>query len=882
MATAIELIGADGLGPAKADAAARVLAYAKRRTAAGATIHRDDAATECDISYGTVTRVLKRLENDGSVIRLAGRDGWIAAEELIPTLRHTGVTLADLLDLARKNTSECTVAKRGRQALHVSRDLVSLTPGQLADVERLVALIARNHPRANGDPAAITDGAFTWDNRANQGRGGWALVERVRSWAEEEHRAKHESRQSRTPQERRVAWHPDLASDTVRDYQGAANNLLHLAATHGWISRSPLSGGLGGTLYAPCWVPIIDRWFRWLKRRGGATNPRRTFIGCRTLALYATRIGGRNMRTTDWLAVRYALERDAASNALSRTNFEAARYVWRHAVSSLGGLALKAYEWRLKNDDPVSLVSMRAIDDAAVVETTLADRDFSSWVLPDGRAAAGLVEGRYGLRRWAAWSTLDDMLLRRQAEPLPSREWVFPSSIVERRKDKRPEQVTQSTLQTRLRLFAFLAGYAAREHGVDWTSADGLLRLADPELIDAFITWTLERPADPRGDRRTQLFQIVRTMAWLVNGFLAGQAKLAGDEPLHERLREWYHRLEKIAQEDSRPRRKRLDEVIARVLATANGWKGYDGEDGLKKIGRLTGLLERDLLDLAGGRTIAQQLEDLGRSAWCPSRQWATTLRMIVVLLVVQRIPLRGRTVANLKMEHWVASPVGAEQQERAHEGDLHPWEGAISLEIPGPAMKGKRPFSPPLILAENVLTSDHPGSSAHEAALRRDLLQLWFCRGGGRDICRTRTDPVSGQQVLLDVPWVFPDAIGEAGDTAVLPRNRNAGARVERRGRKSRNASKPGLWTRSRLSAAFGRAARRHARALAINLGALRRVHGALGFHVVRRLFGSYWAPKNLLVTSRLMDHKSIALTANVYCAQDVRTMSLDVAAAP
>lgn len=885
MAAAIEPELPVGVDVDMSEVDARALAYARQQTSKGNPVHLSDVAKECSIRFAHAGKVLRRLEARGHLLAMAGQDGWVASSVLTGTPPSQRTSLAMLLELARAHTDPAAVPRRGRQAMHASRDIDSLTPGQLADVERLVALVARYYPGAGGDPHAVSGVACSWDLAGNQGRGGWALVEQVREWAKEEHRLKHEARQSRVPANRREQWSALLAEDTVRDYQGAANNLLHLAATHGRIARSPLNGGFGDTLYAPCWAPTINRWSRRIGRRGGAANPRRCFVGCRTLALYATKLGGRDVRSTDWLAVRRAMMTDVATGALARWAYDAARYVWRIVLETLGarfGLGA-SYAWPLKTDNPLSLVTAQAVTAATVVDVGMAERDFSSWVLPGGDYASGLVEGPYGLRRWAAWSTLNEMLLRRQEEPLPPRVWGFPSSIVDRRADERPILIAETTLQSRLRFVNHLAGYAARERGIDWTCADGLLALSDADLVDAFVGWMIVRPKDPRGDGMTQLSHIVRTMAWVVNGFLVGQAKLAGDDELVAELRDRYHRLERIAQEIPRPDHKDLRKVAAAVLATSDGWKGTDGVDGIKKIGRLVTLLEHELTELAQGRAIDEQIADVTSGAWEPGPQWAKTLRLMIVLLVGQRVPLRGRTMSRLELQHWYANPVDATQQLLAGAGQLMPWQGALGLQIPGSLMKSKRGFAPPLILAENVVTPDHDGSAAHEVAIRRDLLELWFCVNGGRDVCRTATDSATGKSIRLDVPWLFPDALGD-GYYAEHSRPTGAAASSTRqeRGRKRRDLRHPGLWTRGRLSAAFGRAVRRHAVELGINLKALRQIKGSLAFHVLRRLFGSFWAPRNLLVTSRLLDHTKVTLTATIYCAQDVRSMSLDAAALP
>ena len=859
--------------------------YARERAAEGAPVHIADVVRDLGWSRGYTGDVLQRATKQGRLIRLAARDGWVAADAVVATTARRRIALADLVTLARSRVRADVVGRRGRQALHASRDVEALSLSQLADIERLSALVLRHTHEAGGDAERVLDGAFTWDARANAGRGGWALAARVRTWAEAEHRAKHDARRA-AGRGALPAWTPALAVATVRDYVGAANNLLHLAATAGLINRSPLAGGgPGGVLYAPSWVPALSRWTRWLRHRGGAPNPRRVHVGARTLAVEATRLGGRDVRTTDWLAVRRALESGYRAGTITRTNYEAARYVWRGACQALQRrLALTAeYTWPIAGDTRVALASESAIRAGAGLGTAAPESDFDGWVTADGRPARGLVEGSFGLRAYVAWSTTPDHLRRHASPPLGLRTWASESSITaKRRKGAVPSLVSRATLETRLRHLARVAGFAERERGVDWTTAD-LRTLVDPALVDAYVAWTHRLPPDPRGDRTSQLGDTVRTLAWMINGFLCSQAALAADGGLVTTLGAWYHRLEGIANEQPRPAHTRWRDVAAHVVATAQAWRGSDGVEGLVKIGRLIEALEGDLRSAAGGRSTAQQIDALQRGEWAPPRAWATTLRLIVVLLVAQRVPLRGETMVTLSREMWRSTPAGAEQAELAAKDRLDCWLGALGLEIPGQCMKSKRGFAPPLIRAEDVVAEDQPGSPARERGLRRPLLQLWFMDGGGRDICRTGVDPVAGTTILHDVPWLLPDASVPDPSGAQNP-VRHAAART-RRGPRRRDrvrAAAPHQWTRAALSDAFRRAVLRHAAVLRIDVRALKRLRGALRFHVLRRLFGTYWAPRNLLWTSRLLDHRQIALTAAIYVAQDERTMSLDVAAEP
>ena len=868
------------VGETLSDARRRALmVYATTRTSEGSAIHHADTAAALQCRRATAGKSLQRAEQDGILVKLAGRDGWIAAAPLAPAM--TRVTLAGLLELARSRTTSTAIAHRGRRALHESHDIDCITPGQCADIERVVWLILRHERFAAGDAARVGDGSFDWDARANGGRGGWALCAKVRAWAEDEHRAKFEARAARSGGPS-VAWTPRLALATVRDYAGAAGNLLHLAATGGMISRSPLAGGgAAGTLYAPCWVPVIERTVRWIGAHADAANPRRRYVGARTIAVIATQVGGRRLRSTDWCRVREALESAREDGTIPRARYEAARYVWRAVVSALRTRfdVPATLDWPLPADTRVSLVSAAAIRAAGLIDVAPANRDFSEWTTLDGMPATALVESEYGLRLFAAWSTVDALGLRLSASALPPRAWALESSVApQRRKGKAPLQVSGTTLESRMRTIGRLAGFAARECGVDWRTGD-LRVLVNPDLLEKYAQWTRTLPTDTRGTRNHSLRDAIMTMAWLGNGFLSSQAQRRGESEWVETLGAWYHALEQLARAISIAKQKHWHLVRASVIEIADTWRGYDGVDGLQKVSALIACLEADLCLTAHGRSLDAQRAAILSGTWRPSTTWSRTLRLMCVLVIAQRVPLRGNTVALTTVDMWTSTPVGRRQQEAAAAQRLPRWEGALALDLPGHIMKSGRAFKPPLILPEHVSEDSSSGCSVRETGLRRDLWELWLMPGGGRDVCRTVRHPVTGVRELLDVPWLFPDPVRAAvlasGTARLAPVVAKKGPK-----RNGSAAAADGLWSRHALSAAFKRAVIRHARSLMIDVKRLRATRGATGFHTIRRLFGTWWASSHLVWCSRLLDHTSVETTLRIYVGIDERSMSLVVGA--
>lgn len=857
-----------------ADRLQRIERYATDRGLLGQAVRPIDLVRDLDISTGTVAaNLLGKLEAEGKLQRLALRDGWLARSA---NVAPPSCTIEDLLELARTHTKDDHTARKGRQADDVNRDVWALTSGQFEDIERLAALI-RRHTTETTPPARLQPTDLMWDETADGGRGGWGIQRRVKEWAELEHRSAHETRS------RPERWSPKLAGATVSKLRGAANNLLFLAATHGLIPRSPRNTGGPSCTYDPAWTPIIERWTRWIVLHAKASNHGRVTAGAKVLARYASRIGYRNVAHADWTAVRDSIVADHSAGCLTSNAFLAARYAYRFARAGIrqrldvqldeGGT--DRLGWPTTAEDRITLVPQSAIDAAALVDVSMSQRDFSGWHMLDGRFPLALVDGYYGLRAWAAWSTVRTSQLASHQPPLPPRVWKeMPTARRRRRMNRVPLRCSAATLAGRLRMLAHIAGYATTTLRMDWAQND-LEALCDPRIIDGYVCWSEDRPADGRGDRHAVLRQTVLTVAWLVNGFLQARAAqqlaeaegnadsvatMAARERI-ERFTRWYRLLEAKVGEMVEPRHTKPEEVAAHIVAIAEGWRGSDQIDGLHKIDRLVDCLVNVAIIEGRGLSLDAQYGQILAGTWVPTDAWARAIRLATLLIVLQRIPLRGRTCSELALSAWQNSAVagGPSAPQR--------WEGAIRLEVSGTLMKGRRAFNPAMILPRDV------GSPNAERGLRREVLRLWFCDGGARDHCRTALDPVTGRPVRHDVDWLFPDLLRDPEPRRPSALRRRTTARIAQ---PDERAADFGQWKRPAISNAFRAAVICHAQALCLDVGHLKRLHGALRIHTVRRLFGSYWAPRRLIETSRLLDHRDPVFTAARYCAQDERTMSL------
>ena len=446
-----------------------------------------------------------------------------------------------------------------------------------------------------------------------------------------------------------------------------------------------------------------------------------------------------------------------------------------------------------------------------------------------------------------------------------------------------------------MRLIAYAAGVAATSCTIDWTR-DDLETLCDPAVIRAVVEYSERNQGDTRGDGRAQRRQLVLTIAWLVNGFLLGRAaqdladaQTSGDA---EAMRNAEARATRLSGCRTVPWRRwptnspkpitRIGGVWPLAFARSNGMARERRGRRLEEDGRLIDALVDDACEAAGGLSLDEQCARIQAGTFRGNDAWARATRLATVLVVAQRIPLRANTFAQLERGMWRTGATGTARGRTAFAS----WEGAPRLEIPGVLMKSDNDFAPSLLLPEQV------GEPAYEQAIRRPLLQVWFCDGGARDYCRTTRDPITGEVTRHDVPWLFPDllsgddqdgvpddaAVGAEDDDDIAQASGPEVGRLQQSG----GSVPPGMWTRAALSRAFGAAVLRHADRLCVDPDRLRELRGALGFHTVRRLFASFWAVRRLIYCCRMLDHADIVTTVRIYTSQDERTISLDVDADP
>lgn len=768
-----------------------------------------------------IAKIFAAFQCDGRLHSLGHKMGFARTGAVTP-----GATLKDLMDLAAPKVNRARKARRGRPSIEESRRLDELSEGQWKDINTMARLVAE---AVTGDPLnwrAVGPEYFSWDESAGDGAAGeWKLIREVERWATE--------RARRTAAATGSSWDRTQSESMVKKYCGAAARLLDLAVTHGRLSPT-LRHSRAYEVYAAEWVPFIESWSRRLGRRQRAAEG--TFIklrrGCRTLALYATRAGSLAPEKVDWPAIRDAIQRDFERGAIKYDTMTWARFVYRaiRAIRRIPGS-----EWEMAQPRRTTLVPKAAIRLAA----RSGRPDFSGWVLSDGRPATALVEGHYGLRPWVSWATLPTSRQLERAG-LPRREWPDPTAEERRRLRRRPDLFKLSTpvVENRLNGFALLAGWAAEHRGIDWAMTDATA-LVTPDLAHDFATWLAQRRGDPEGGSALAS-QTLFALATFASPFLEARAHQSGDLERARLLRKQSDELKELAIAVQAEGQKRIQYI-------ASLWDAGTGRGGWSRLLELRDLLIEEIEE-AGGSAVADQITAIRSGHFHPRSPvtWAIAVRAAVLITLVRRIPLRVRAISSMTRVHWRSS---APSMDRS--GDwTEPWEGAIRTEFPSALMKGGRPFAPYLIRPEKL------GDPHQERLLRRDVLELYFMAEGARDeILRVDGVPVPSE-------YVFPALARRGG------READQDARVEN-----------GLrWDEGSLSEHFSTLVLRYAERLGMDVDALKAEWGATSIHVIRLLYGTSWAPRRLLETSRMLHHANVGITERRYCGVDASMIDLEI----
>jgi len=776
--------------------------------------------------------------SNGSLVSLGRQRGFARTGAT-----GSAATLADLVALAERRRDESFEPEGGPRE---KRAIKAISTGQFDRIEGVARLIAQALTGDKRNWAAVTAENWTWDPGLRGGEGDWVITERVAEWSD--------ARSRRKKMARGKAWTP--ADNTGRsNHVASVRLLLDLAATHGMIERTAAHGP-AWVVHAAEWASVVKRWLRRILGRTDGRSKRKVRQGLRTLARYATQFGALSPGQADWPAIRERIASDHDRGSLSYDQMNWARYAYRHLVE-LG--EIDAPEWPVKQSRRTSLVATAISDDAA------ATGDFSSWTTLDGRPLIGreegLVESPYGLRAWRTWATAARQGELR-AKGLPERKWPDPTATPQqkRRLAREPDFLKLSPTVVEHRLFGInlYAGYLAREHGIDWTRED-LRAMTDPTHVEGFGRY-LARTGSGGRNKSSLASTTFFALATIACPFLEAVAWQRGDEEVAGLMRKRAADLTVDALE------WKLEDGPKDKLAIEGLWD-VTGRGGWATLELLRDALVDEVVRRAGGLGLEEQISALRSGEAEPwGEQWAQAGKLAVLLTVERNVPLRVRSLSELDFSMWknhgkVPRAVGGSDREEPRR-----WEGAIQLVVPGEVMKSGRRFAPWLI-SENAV-----GEPEAERRLCRPLLELYFMKGGMRDellsVCEYAHKGRKGRRVVAHRETYESDRIFPATVRHMRLSPAECDARQDGDGFR---------YDEEALSSWFSSNVLRFGPRVGLDTQSMEEQWGCTTIHVLRLLFGTYWAPRNLKHASTMLAHASTTVTEAMYCATDETTVNLD-----
>lgn len=588
--------------------------------------------------------------------------------------------------------------------------------------------------------------------------------------------------------------------------------------------------------FAPEWKPVVEEWSERAIEANDGAQPKMLEAGVRRLATFAT-ARGELPGSADWGAIREQLETAHEEERLSYHEFQTARRTYRLLQETD---ALNAPEWPNERQR-LSLLPYPAVEAAAN------DGDWRTWLKSGEEPPTDLIGGPYGFDAWRDWSTLRTWKLN-QSDKLPSREYPeFADNSTDRDPDEIFRATSHETLRQRFSCLNRLIGFIAREHPDVAIGDLEPLDLADPGLLEGFADDVRESTGIDADHPNPPFPHIVKdTLSHLKTFalFVHLQAKNRGEADVAEEARDAYHSLSDFERDVDKNLARKKDRAAIRAA-----YRGSDNRPGWLKLSDLVECLLKEAEEAAGGPSIEAQAKELREYnaghlssdslSFERTRTWARRLRSAFLFNLLRLIPLRRGEVRRLTTSMWRSNG-------RSEDWPEGPWSGALEVRIPGRHMKGDSPRYEAAYIATGEV-----GNPKHEAGARRNLLYLWFADGGAREKLLRDSDGVLHQS-----PYLFPaDAAMTSGGNDDL------------------------LWSGSSLRNVFSSAVLRHAERLNLDREQLELLYGATAPHVVRLLFGAFWADhqNKIIAASERLNHASVQTTIEMYVAHDARQETLE-----
>jgi hypothetical protein len=621
------------------------------------------------------------------------------------------VSLADLLAMAEEHV--VTGAGRvGARAKDTSRKVESISPSSLTNMRAMCGTIAEFLGPGQDPDHVLTQVSgeyFIWDDQDED----WSSFLRL---------------------VRQAVKQSGVKRDTGYRYVGAARTLLDLAATHGWIARTPRHQD-GYEPVPAAWSDIHNAWRE--KMLGeGLDRLRRSlmllFEGCARLDEHPT--------DADWEAIIEHMEHWFRGTNLSSSERSSVRRTYR-ALREKGVISGPEWDGRARQREAgISLLSQSEIKWVAQRYGTGPDGTgeglkaairrqrlpWKGWEAYED----GLVSGPYGLRRALLAFTAGAGNAR--LLELPSRA-TFPRVRI-RGTTRRSEKAWRvATAEKNLSLLLHVAGWMARERDVDWSKCD-LRTLLDLDLVEAYLREAYASDdfitLDSARDR-------VQILARLASPYAEKVALDDGDDALADRMQQvsmklsstvavdgdpsWMTTLKQdLAEEDheavQRRKARRIEEVWTNQQTAADyAYRQLRRvrDFTLQVLGADYGPLAEQVAAIAGGNTASFD------------RKWAGRIRDALYWQDQLVVPLRAATSRRLNLG------------DRKHTADYDRIFAHIS------AKKMKSP--------ENG--DFQPNYTRGADGYCRDLYRLYVMSGGARDVLVSTGSGTVGKVDAFYVP---------------------------------------------------------------------------------------------------------------------------------
>lgn len=802
-------------------------------------------------------RLLRELTSAGKTICPKSPKGgylWLSQN-------REAVSLDTLLSCAQRHVDDTATIAPGAKGGGHRRTVPSITSSGLTKITTVVRLICEGIAREQApscadhvepvSPAAVAGAHFEWD----ESREDWALVARVRDWTDE--RAHRKAATSGKVLDRqKLKASRDKNVDAIR-------LLLNLADTHGILGTTTRRSAATSAE----WLQFARSHVDAIVQANDGVNREGLSNGLCVLGKWAANLNYFVPATTDWNHVRTTICNARQAGKILECSFSDARQAYR-LLRRLGRIT--AGEWPGALGKRHGLFDARALRAVTtdVSRATLHSRaalDFSAWTLPDGQMAESLVEGRFGLRRAIDWMMREESLLISLS--LPPR--CFPQMEQRPADAKRQHRAQRSTennayylkpgtVRGRLERINSYLGWIVQHHKDLPLTLESVL---DYDLIRDWAAATAQRRGRDDGSYPTVVRATLGDLAIIANPCLAAMALQDGVND--GRGGEWTADHEMAAKfqlvgDQLRHLRHAKHEEAAKnreEIVRAWGSKAFEDErDAWHQLYRLLRAQMDEMAQEANGLSLVEQVEAIRAGNLRRTQRWAVAARMAIAIYVLRRVPLRARALCGLTLKMWKNSATLANDRIDA----LEPWEGAIQLVIPHVLNKNGKPFSPWLISPKEATGDD--------ALTYRALLEVYFMNGGAREYLCTynvRTPGGDVSEIVGECGFVFP----------VIARRSVTGLDA--------GASLPSVpsWAPGDLSQHFAAFVMERAEQLQMNVNALRSNRGSTSIHVIRLLYGTFWAPKDLMRASAMLHHKNALITAKLYCTSSETVGFRDIA---